>query len=587
MSTRLQSVQTHMSDVLHKLPQAIPNISAARSGALKTHETTQEPTAFAASYAEPQYASPPFPSASVNERDFASAQAAQPSVELIAEEPAASRVEPHRQQSIVSPSASHPGYGEAAAAAVRPPIGESISHAQQQQQRPVAAAETKVEVLKQPSQSIASPAAPVAAAPIVDSIPPRPTPLSAPAAPVLQSAASFSPSSIASSASSAAPSRAVGSSGGNRPQDVEEAESAHTVHTAEDITGLQPTAAARKKREFRERKVPASQLARVWGFGSMAASMLAGAAGEAIRNVVSSESASSARSSSSGDGGGVKPMLHISQAQAERLAEGLCRMRGAALKIGQMLSIADENMLPPAVAAALERVRTAADIMPRWQLEKMLSQELGPDWRAKLGGDNFDPEPIAAASIGQVHRATLPDGRRVAIKVQYPGVAESINSDLNNLRNLMTWGAFMPKGLYMDQVITVARDELTKECDYVREAEMQTRFKELVGDDRDFDVPSVVPELSTKRVLVTTWLEGVTIDQVVERGMPQAVRDRIARKLLKLTLKELFVWRFMQVRNGARLHGDTAALGARLLSMPLSAGAYTLLTFVFSPPFFH
>ena len=107
-------------------------------------------------------------------------------------------------------------------------------------------------------------------------------------------------------------------------------------------------------------------------------------------------------------------------------------MRGAALKIGQMLSLLDEGLLPPAITAALERVRTQADVMPPKQLEAAMRAELGPEWRARLGGAGFEPAPVAAASIGQVHRATLPDGRRVAVKVQYPGVADSIHSDIGN-----------------------------------------------------------------------------------------------------------------------------------------------------------
>jgi aarF domain-containing kinase len=238
--------------------------------------------------------------------------------------------------------------------------------------------------------------------------------------------------------------------------------------------------------------------------------------------------------------------MSMSAAQAERLAEGLCRMRGAALKIGQMLSLTDESMLPPQIAAVLERVRTQADIMPRRQLEKMMAAELGPDWRTRLGGDAFEDTPVAAASIGQVHRSVLPDGRKVAIKVQYPGVAESIQSDINNLKRLLTIANFLPPGLHIDSLLAVAKEELTAECDYRQEAEKQERFRALAASDADFVVPSVVRELSTRRVLVSTWLDGMPIDQIVEQGYPQAVRNHVARKLLKLTIRELFEWRFMQ-----------------------------------------
>jgi aarF domain-containing kinase len=293
-------------------------------------------------------------------------------------------------------------------------------------------------------------------------------------------------------------------------------------------------------RTFREVAVPASPLSRVWGFGSLAASMVAGAIGEATSRAVFTGPAG-------GGGGGVLASGGMSEAQAERLAEGLCRLRGAALKLGQMLSLSDEALVPPAVLKALERVRAQADVMPKRQLEAQMVAELGPDWRARLGGDAFQDAPVAAASIGQVHRSVLPDGRAVAIKVQYPGVAESIDSDLNNLRRLLSVANFLPKGLYLDPMIDVAREELKAECDYLREAEAQKRYRALVADDPDFEVPAVVPELSTRRVLVTTWLPGVPIDAVAENGTPPEERNRIARKLLKLTLKELFEWRFMQV----------------------------------------
>jgi aarF domain-containing kinase len=300
-------------------------------------------------------------------------------------------------------------------------------------------------------------------------------------------------------------------------------------------------------------------MARLWGFGSLATSLAAGAAGEMLSRslgrtpTAAPTAAGSAGGSSGSSGGGAT--VSMSEAQAERLAEGLCRMRGAALKIGQMLSLSDESMLPPQVAKVLERVRTQADVMPRVQLERVMQEELGEAWRDRLGGAGFEDAPVAAASIGQVHRARLADGRLVAVKVQYPGVAESIHSDLQNLKRLLLLSNFLPKGLYLDELIQVASEELTAECDYAREAQAQERFRALVGDDPDFEVPAVVPELCTRRVLVTTWLEGMPIDQALpqqvldtplEAHQSLEARNRIARKLLKLTLKELFEWRYMQ-----------------------------------------
>ncbi|KAJ7330689.1 Atypical kinase coq8b, mitochondrial [Desmophyllum pertusum] len=125
----------------------------------------------------------------------------------------------------------------------------------------------------------------------------------------------------------------------------------------------------------------------------------------------------------------------LSEANAERIVSTLCKMRGAALKLGQMLSIQDNSFISPELQAIFERVRDSADFMPRWQLEKVLVKELGANWRDKLL--EFDLKPFAAASIGQVHRGVLKDGRPVAIKIQYPGVGESIDSDINNLMTVL------------------------------------------------------------------------------------------------------------------------------------------------------
>lgn len=493
LSGRYAAASAHVTDLMHKLPAAIPSVAAARSAATPVEPVAHSSTEFSSNLE--RHLSPEAPAARTA------------SIER--------ELEFRNPQEIVSPRASHSERINAA------PVVEPVTITRK------TAAAARVESSTQPVSALSGLGSDVTLSPDSGSAPIGATPATVPQQPLTNVSPAASPVSASQPLQ-------------NSPQ-----------------PDAAPAAAPRK-REFRERKVPSSQLARVWGFGSMAASMLAGAAGEAISGALGPSAPSGA---SAANGSGVKPLVAISQAQAERLAEGLCRMRGAALKIGQMLSIADEDMLPPAVAQALERVRSAADIMPKWQLEKVMAAELGPEWRAQFA--DFSEQPVAAASIGQVHRATLLDGRSVAVKVQYPGVADSINSDLNNLKALLTWANFLPKGLYLDSLIGVARDELTAECDYTREAEMQGRFRSLVGDDPDFEVPEVVGALCTRRVLTTTWLEGMTIDQVVERGLPQAVRDRIARKLLKLTLKELFVWRFMQVRKTDRVWGHSSASRSR------------------------
>jgi hypothetical protein len=206
------------------------------------------------------------------------------------------------------------------------------------------------------------------------------------------------------------------------------------------------TAAQSTQSVMRERAVPSTQMSRFFGFGSLALRMAMGAAANTASNIISGNSANST----------------ISDGNAERLAEALCRMRGAALKLGQMLSLQDDSTLPPALAKALDRVKQAADYMPKKQLETQLVSQLGDNWRSKLL--EFDYIPIAAASIGQVHKAKLLDGSVVAMKIQYPGVADSIESDLNNLKLVVNMSNIMPPGLFIDQIIKVANTELTAEC---------------------------------------------------------------------------------------------------------------------------
>lgn len=200
---------------------------------------------------------------------------------------------------------------------------------------------------------------------------------------------------------------------------------------------------------MRPKAVPATPFARVMGFGSLAVGLMYGQLAETTNKAIfgSDENSSS-----------------ISEANANRLAESISRMRGAALKLGQMLSLQDDNFLPPTLSKALNRVRQSADYMPEYQLKEQLEAQdgWGSDWRRHF--TEFDEVPIAAASIGQVHKAVLQSGEHVAVKIQYPGVARSIQSDLNNLKMIVTMANVLPKGLFIDQIIKVAGTELTAEC---------------------------------------------------------------------------------------------------------------------------
>lgn len=244
----------------------------------------------------------------------------------------------------------------------------------------------------------------------------------------------------------------------------------------------------------------------------------------------------------SGSGGEGSYML--SAGNMERLVTKLSRMRGAALKLGQMISFQDSKMLPVPIQEVLQRVQDRADYMPPSQRNKVMAANLGPEWQDLFS--SFEEKPLAAASIGQVHKAVLKsNGAQVAVKVQYPGVADSIDSDLSNLAVLLTASRLLPKGLFLDKTIANARTELAWECDYIREAECGRRFQELLVDEKEvFVVPKVYPEASGKQVLTMEFLDGTGVTRV--KSFTQEQRDWIGTQILRLCLREITEFKYMQ-----------------------------------------
>ncbi|XP_022901536.1 atypical kinase COQ8B, mitochondrial isoform X2 [Onthophagus taurus] len=279
----------------------------------------------------------------------------------------------------------------------------------------------------------------------------------------------------------------------------------------------------------KQRSVPSSRIGRMVSFGSLAAGLGLGTIAEYTRR-------------SLGMGNQNQSNLFLTEANMERIVDTLCKVRGAALKIGQILSIQDDSVINPQLAKALERVRKSADFMPQWQLEKVLTLELGDEWRSKFA--EFNDKPFAAASIGQVHWGKMPDGREVAIKIQYPGVAKGIESDIDNLFGVLKLWNIFPEGMFVDNLVMVAKRELAWEVDYEREAKCTEKFKDLLKPYPDYFVPDVIEDVSTKQVFTTEMLEGVPVDQC--KDMSQEDRDFIATKILELILRELFEFRYMQ-----------------------------------------
>ncbi|KAI0920278.1 hypothetical protein AcV5_010063 [Taiwanofungus camphoratus] len=309
----------------------------------------------------------------------------------------------------------------------------------------------------------------------------------------------------------------------------------HVMYTIGRPLIVEPSTA----RKLQPSKVPSSRIGRLFHYGGLAASLGYGAASELLR-----------RSTSSGET--TSPSLMLTEGNIKRLVSKLTQLRGAALKLGQFMSIQDSHGLPPEIEDIFRRVQDSAHYMPDWQMEEVLCSSLGPSWADYF--ESFDRLPFAAASIGQVHSAVLsasssPTGQpaKVAVKIQFPNIAHSIESDLGYLKMLLTAGRLLPKGLFLDRTIQVMKGELADECDYSREASFLRRFASpsFLGDDSHFKVPWVW-EGSTERILVMEHVDGLSVGGSVSDSLSHRDRDDIAARIIELCLKELFVFRLMQ-----------------------------------------
>ncbi len=248
--------------------------------------------------------------------------------------------------------------------------------------------------------------------------------------------------------------------------------------------------------------------------------------------------------------------LLLTPANARKIADRLATMRGAAMKLGQLMSMDTGDFLPPELADILGRLRADAQHMPQGQLRNVLNQNWGRGWEKRFA--NFGFKPIAAASIGQVHRARTLDGRDLAIKVQYPGVRQSIDSDVDNVASLVKLTGLLPQGLDIDPMLAEAKAQLHEEADYAHEAAHLARFGELLAGSADFRVPALHADFTTPDILAMDYIESIAIEDTV--NMDQATRDGIVLRLVDLLLHELFDFQLMQTDpNFANYRFDPAS----------------------------
>jgi len=282
---------------------------------------------------------------------------------------------------------------------------------------------------------------------------------------------------------------------------------------------------------LRKSRVPTTRLGRLARLGFTAGEIAVGGMAEGVRRL---------RGATVDDAYNV----FLTATNAEKLARQLAGMRGAAMKMGQMLSMESADILPREFADALAVLRDSADTMPLAQIRRVMGREYGKGWENKF--IDFDYMPVSAASIGQVHRVQTTDGRDLALKIQYPGVAKSINSDVDNMAMFMRMLKLLPIEFDIAGIIKEAKRQLHQEADYIQEAEYLTTYRELVRDEARFVVPKVHHDLTTKRILAMDYVEGVPLESLGEDGVRQELRDSVGELLECLVFRELFEFRTMQ-----------------------------------------
>jgi predicted unusual protein kinase regulating ubiquinone biosynthesis (AarF/ABC1/UbiB family) len=227
-------------------------------------------------------------------------------------------------------------------------------------------------------------------------------------------------------------------------------------------------------------------------------------------------------------------------AAAQQFVDVLGQMKGAAMKVGQVASFIDIGAMPPevrdVVQEKLAELRDSAPKVSFKDMRKVIESDLEEPLRDEFA--SFDEEPVAAASIGQVYRATLHDGRDVAVKVQYPGVASAVRADLQNLGLLLRAAKRIAPGIDSKAMAAEIRERMTEELDYEHEAQAQRAFAREWRGHPFVVIPDVVTSLCRERVLVTEWVDGIGFEDV--RKLPQPERDRFGEIVFRFFFGSLY-----------------------------------------------
>jgi predicted unusual protein kinase regulating ubiquinone biosynthesis (AarF/ABC1/UbiB family) len=245
----------------------------------------------------------------------------------------------------------------------------------------------------------------------------------------------------------------------------------------------------------------------------------------------------------------------IQQRTAEQIFRVLGELKGGAMKLGQALSIF-EAALPPEIAgpyrSTLTKLQDSAPPLPARSVHRVLAGDLGEDWREQFA--EFDDQPAAAASIGQVHRAVWLDGTPVAVKIQYPGAGKALIGDFNQLSRIGRLFSVLMPGLDVKPLLAELKDRIAEELDYKLEASSQQAFADAYADDPDFAVPNVLA--ATDHVLISEWMDGTPLSAIISGGS-KADRDRAGILLVRFL--------FSGPARAGLLHADPHPGNYRLL----------------------
>ncbi|CAE6944305.1 hypothetical protein ACOMICROBIO_LMKGKHOH_04767 [Vibrio sp. B1FIG11] len=279
----------------------------------------------------------------------------------------------------------------------------------------------------------------------------------------------------------------------------------------------------------KERSLPTHRISRFSKFASLATRVAGNVIAEGTKQIAK----------------GNKPKakdLLLTPQNIARLTDQLAHLRGAAMKLGQMLSMDAGDVLEPELADILSRLRSNADPMPAKQLNAVMENALGTNWKTEFLSFNF--KPIASASIGQVHQAYSDAGDNLAVKVQYPGVRKSIDSDVDNVGTLLKVVGLIPESVDYKGLLEEAKKQLHDEADYAREAHFAIRYHDRLKEHPHFVVPKIHTESSSDSVLAMEFIDGSPIEQI--EHYDQDTRDFVMHSLLELLFRELFEFKMVQ-----------------------------------------